>query len=454
MRRIIERDIDEWMGYPGRKPLVLRGARQVGKTWVVREAAARHGLKLVELNFEKNPELASAFDSNDVRRILQNIEILLDVEIDEDAALLFLDEIQEFPALLEKLRWFYEDAPDLPVVAAGSLLEFVMEEHDFSMPVGRVTYMYLEPMSFVEFLWALGNDRMADALAAVDPRDGLAAPIHDKALNLFRQYSIVGGMPAAVLEWATTSDLRSVGCIQRDLLQTYRDDFNKYRKHVPSEVLRHTLESVARQLGGKFKYSEVDSDARSQVVKKALDLLVLARICKKVTCSAGNGVPLGAESKEKLFDCILLDVGLVMAQLGLRPLNAEQFEGVVWANKGALAEQMVGQLICAAACPDDERLFFWEKGGSRGAQVDYLLQIDGAVVPVEVKSGASGSMKSLHSFMAAKGLGRAVRLDTNAPSVQALRVETTAGEPVEYELLSLPLYMTEFIEPVFRRFVS
>lgn len=444
MRRKISSDLSAWLAADGRKPLVLRGARQVGKTWVVRELAAASDLDLVEINFERNPEYGEVFASARGELLVAQLEAVLGRAVTQGESLLFLDEVQECPEVLGALRWLYEDLPGLPVVAAGSLLEFALQEHDFNMPVGRISYMFMGPMSYIEFLWACGEERLADYICSASAGEAeLTDAVHGKAMELFRQYCLCGGMPEAVKTWSASRDPGRVGVVQQDLLLTYRDDFNKYRRRVSAEVMRKTMASVARQLGGKFNYSRVDDSLKHAQVKAALEMLVKARLCSKVTSSSGNGVPLGAESNERIFKCVFLDVGLAMAQLGMRPATARDFEECVWSNKGAVAEQVVGQLLLAGAAPRDMQLFFWQQSGSGTGEVDYLVQRGSQVLPVEVKSGASGSMKSLHSFMARKGLSAALRLDTNKPSRQHMDLRTTRGEHVEYDLVSLPLYMAE-----------
>lgn len=445
MRRKLTEDLMTWLNETEHKPLILRGARQTGKTYIIRHLAQESGRHLVELNFEKHPEYGELFESNDPRVILGILELMLGADIDPERSILFLDEVQACAEIIGKLRWFYEELPALPVVAAGSLLEFAMDEYNESLPVGRVTYMYLYPLTFTEFLWAMGEEKLADHLQEVRRTLVLPEALHRKYLEYYRQYTIIGGMPEVVRSWNEYRKIQRCLEIQKDLLTSYQDDFNKYRKRVPAEVLRKAMNSVAYQLGGRFIYTSVDRDMRQAQIKVAVEMLEKAGICKRVYHSAGQGIPLGSQKKDLIFKTIFLDCGLAMSILGLQPLTSSQLEEVMWANKGAMAEQVVGQSMLAAHSHDHDDLFYWQQIGSGNGEIDYLAQDGDHVLPIEVKSGVSGSMKSLHSFMENRKLGQAIRFDLNPPSMQDVNVKTTKGKPVRYMLLSLPLYMAEYI---------
>ena len=444
MDRSVSTFLDEWLTSVTRKPLVLRGARQVGKTWLVRDLAERHSRQLVELNLERRPEHADHFLVNDPHRAVAELQADLGVTIRPDATILFLDEVQATPNLLAFLRWFREDMPELPVIAAGSLLDFALRDHDFSMPVGRIAYCHVEPVSFYEFLGALGNDKLGSELVAAGESGELSPRLHQRSLELFAEYCIVGGLPEVVSEWAEKRDAGRRLQLQRDLVAAYRDDFNKYRQRVSVDLLRRVMDAVPRQLGGRFVYSHVEAQSRHREVKRALALLELARVCHRVEHTAANGLPLGAETNPRLFKTLLVDIGLASVQLGLSVLGARDLDKMVWSNKGGVAEQFIGQhLRCLAPAFEDPRLFYWQRTGGRQGEVDYIIQHGRHIVPVEVKAGSAGAMKSLHAFMYDKKLRLAVRFDTNLPSVQQMNVRTTTGEQVQYRLLSLPLYMAE-----------
>lgn len=447
MFRFAASGLDRWFKSPNRKPLVLRGARQVGKTWLVRDFTARNQLVLVELNLERRPALAELFTTNDPRVIVANLEAEFATRIIPETSCLFLDEIQAAPELLAKLRWFKEEMPQLAVIAAGSLLEFALVRHRYSMPVGRISYFYLEQLSFFEFLLACGHEALYRRIISGDPEQGLPPTLHDKGLELYRQFCLVGGMPEVVQAWVDGGALDGCLKIQHDLLATFRDDFHKYGGEMDARLLDRILHAVAEQLGCKFVVSRIEPGSRLASAKKALHLLFQARICSMVVHTGANGLPLGAGINEKFFKTLLIDVGLVSAQLGLALMKRSQIEQVVFANKGGMAKQFVGQQLRAAQSPDMEpQLFYWQRTGGRMGEIDYLIQHGNQIVPVEVKAGAAGAMKSLHQFMAEKKLSVAVRFDTNPPSWQTVNVKTTTGEAVEYRLLSLPLYLAGHLD--------
>lgn len=452
MLRTLHDALDRWASDTRRKPLVLRGARQVGKSWLLRTWGAERFDNVVEVNLERRPEVAASFGPNDPRAVLSRLGILLGRPIAPDGStLLFLDEIQALPEVLAKLRWFAEELPLLPVVAAGSLLDFTLAEHRFSMPVGRITYLHLEPMGFHEFCQALGEQRLVTWLSQevtferVASGAALDLGLHEHAQALFRSWLVVGGMPAAVEAFRQRRALDSISEIHRDLLATLRDDFAKYADRVHHERLRMVLDAVPGQLGRKWKWSAVSREQRAPALRRALDLLVRARIAHRITWTPARGVPLGAGSDPGTFKAIHLDVGLASTALGLDLSTLEDARDVVLVNEGAIAEQAVGQLLRLIAPPNQEpALWYWAREGrSDSAELDYVLGVGSSVVPVEVKAGAGGTLKSLHAFMAERKLPLAIRFNSAAPLVQDIDVRTTAGKSSRYRLLSLPMYLAE-----------
>ena len=444
MIRSAANELDKWLKRSNRKPMVLKGARQVGKTWLVRDLAKRHKLELIEINFERFPNLADLFLENRPEEVLKDIEAEFATTIRPDSSLLFLDEIQAAPELFAKLRWFKEDMPNLPVIAAGSLLDFALNKYKYSMPVGRITYFYLEPISFFEFVKSSGNEALYKKLSAFCLQSTMPESLHERCLSLYQEYCLTGGMPEVVQEWMNSKNLKSCMKIQHDLLETYRDDFHKYGGKTDAGMLSKIMLSVAEQLGNKFIYSRVDPTSKMIRIKKAFTLLSKAKVCTKVVHTTGNGLPLGAESNEKFFKALMVDIGLVSVQLGLLSTKYSEVRKIIFSNKGGLAEQFVGQQLRAAQTPITEpHLFYWQRTGGRMGEIDYIIQHGNRIVPVEVKSGSSGSMKSLHQFMAEKRLDFAVRCNIDRPSVDNIRVKTTLGKPVSYRLLSIPVYLTE-----------
>jgi len=444
MNRIALRYLVDWLHFSDRKPLIIRGARQVGKTWLVRCLAEQCKKELIELNFERQPSYATLFNSNDPQQILLNLSSVTNKKIDPHHSLLFLDEIQMVPELFGKLRWFSEDLPQLPVIAAGSLLDFVLEEHSFSMPVGRVGYMHLEPLSFEEFLLANNKKSLYDYLHTYHFKIEIPAIIHEQLTNLFKEYILVGGMPAVVSNWINEHSLNKVNQIQHDLLATYRDDFSKYKGRIEKERLDEVMMSVPTMLGQKFVYSQVNRSVLSQTIKHVLNLFSKARICHYVWSTAANGVPLAAEVKQKYFKEIFLDVGLCSTSLGLGLGQVNAANEIVLINNGGIAEQVVGQILrTIEATYVEPALYCWhrEEVGSN-AEIDYVIQHGNKVIPIEIKSGTTGTLKSLHIFMGLKKYSVAIRINSGLPSRAPVSVKDPLGNQVKYTLISLPFYLT------------
>lgn len=445
MKRTAAATLDDWLRAPDRKPLVLRGARQVGKTWLVRDLAARSGRQLAEINFERDPSFARYFRTNDAVAILGELSLALDRDISPDRSLLFLDEIQAADSVFAKLRWFYEEVPSLPVVAAGSLLELSLGDGHSSMPVGRVSFQHVEPMGFPEFLEAHGQQRLLRTLEEWRPgASPLPVAAHERATEWLHRYSMVGGMPAVVAADVGGRDARACRELQRDLAAAFRADFARYSGRMHPGVLDATLRAVAGSLGRKLVYAQFGDGVKQHQARRAIELLAGARVCHLVRHTAANGLPLGAEVKDTFRKAILADVGLAHALLGTPAATVfPSWADLAPAVRGQLADQLAGQQLrlIGALTGGGPELFYWQREGGRPGEVDYLVVAEGRIVPVELKSGAAGSMKSLHQFMFDKHLDLAVRCDANPPSLMDVPVATTRGDRVSYRLLSLPPYL-------------
>ena len=458
MQRHAMKRLESWVEASARKPLLIRGARQVGKSTLVRLFAQRSGRKLYEVDLERHPELDEIFASRDTSRILSDLEYLIDKgPIDDHASLLFLDEIQAAPSAIAALRSLHEDRPDLPVIAAGSLLEFVLADHAFSMPVGRIEYLFLEPMGFEEFLEALDETSLLELLQTHQLVDNFPGTAHRRLLGRLRDYMLVGGMPEAVGVFAETESFAAAGSVHASILETYRDDFAKYGTRSEIAQLRRVYGFVPGAVGDKFKYSRVDSDARSRDVKRALELLVMARVVRRVTHTDATGLPLGATLKESAFKTYFLDVGLMNAACGIDRLTPEQVADARFVNEGAMAEQFIAQHLPLIA-PDDRAFtptYWLREGRTNNAEVDFVHQLGSDVAPIEVKAGKSGSLKSLLELVSARHFDRALRFDTNPPQLQRVSHTRSRGDDViEFTLLSLPLYMVEQTSRLWRNLAS
>ena len=405
VRRKIDNVLISWKLEDNRKPLLLRGARQVGKTSTVREFAKTFDY-YIEIDFlnSKNNDIKELFSKNSsVKDLCQKIAVIQNVPIEENKTLLFFDEIQECPKAIEKLRYFYEEFPNLHVIAAGSLLEFALEDLP-SFGVGRIRSIFMYPLSFEEFLMFQNYSALVEHLKLASPKYPLSDIFHKKLLQELRNFLILGGMPEVVTTWCKTHDYLKCTQIQNDLLLSYQDDFSKYRKRVPSSRIQEVFRSVAEQGQGKFVYKKVNPDIRSEQIKTALETLILAGLVYPVTHTAANGIPLGAEVREDYRRMIYFDTGLLQRQLGLKAENILVSDDFDVINKGAIAEVFVGlELIKSASCYEKNNLYCWhrEQSGSN-AEVDFVIQKYEEIIPIEVKSSKKGSMQSLRQFLTLK----------------------------------------------------
>jgi len=447
MKRKNESRLRDWLSSAHRKPLVLRGARQVGKSTLVRQFAAQQGLVLNEINLERHQHLEKIFSTLDVRLIRAELDALAGRSITESQSLLFLDEIQATPSALQALRYIHEDIPALPVVAAGSLLEFTLARHNFAMPVGRIEYHHLGPMTFREFLEAV-EPALCRILDEIGPTSAPPESAHQKLLSRQRQYLFVGGMPEAVQAFVETGSLEESAAVHRRIVSTYEDDFGKYAGPRDRALLQQVFRQIPRLVGQKIKYVNVSREERSRDVKTAIEQLAMARVCNRIFSSPCSGVPLYADVDESAFKIVFLDVGLMNHVCGMDWLALSRLDDARLVNEGAVAEQFIGQhLAYLDSGVEAPRLAYWlREGRAANAEVDYVVSRGPDIFPVEVKAGRSGTLRSLYQFAAQKKTHTAVRFDLNPPSRQKvvgqLPPAGTSGS-VTFDLISLPLYAVE-----------
>ena len=399
MKRIIDHYLKSWKTDRYRKPLLLRGARQVGKTHAARALGATFP-DFFEINLE-NQEAAHIIFEKDLQpdRIVRELSALMLKPIIPGKTLLFIDEIQAVPRALLSLRYFYEQMPELHVIAAGSLLDFAIEQ--VGIPVGRVDSFYMRPLSFIEFLSAMSSGLLIEELLRHISLDPTSDVIHNKLLQVLGEYLAIGGMPEAVRCWQATKDVLGCPRFHKSILSTYQQDFGKYAKRLQVKYVELLFEHIPLQLGQKFKYTAIEGEFRKRELAPALDLLVTAGIAQKVYASAGQGIPLGAQIDPLDYKVIFLDVALSQIMLGLQPAGWYINPLAEFVNKGALVEAFVGQEILTCLDPlYKANLYYWHKE-TRGssAEVDYLVQQEGYVIPIEVKSGEGRTLKSIQMFL-------------------------------------------------------
>ena len=399
MKRIIDYFLLQWKQSDLRMPLLLRGARQIGKTYAVRHLGASYE-SFVEINLEKNIEAHKAFQGNlDPAAMILLLESATQTTIIPGKTLLFLDEIQAVPRAIIALRYFYEEMPELHVVAAGSLLDFAIAQ--VGIPVGRVECLYMYPLSFIEYLAATGDAWSVKEILQHDIHDPMLAPSHERLLQSLGHYLAFGGMPQVIQNWVTTKKVMSSAKIHSVLLNVYRQDFEKYAREYQIKYVEKIFKAIPEQLGRKFKYSLIDGDYRKRDLAPALDLLVTAGIAHKVFYSAGQGIPLDAQVDPLDYKMLFLDSGLAQASLGLDLASWFLDRQEAFINQGALVEAFVGQEMMVYMRPDIKKdLCYWHKDSApQQAEIDYLLEINRKIIPVEVKAGDGRTLRSIRYFL-------------------------------------------------------
>ena len=416
-KRMIDTALSAWASKKERKPVLLRGARQVGKSTAVRHLGESFA-NYVEINFEKQPEYKALFQDNlDAKRIVPQMSAMCGKPITAGKTLLFFDEIQACPEAIMALRFYKEDMPALHVVAAGSLLEFALAELP-TFGVGRIHSMFMHPMTFDEFLEANGESLLLKARNRSSFDNPLLEPLHEQLVKLLRTYMLVGGMPEVVKKWVDTHDFLQCQEVQDDIVLSYEDDFSKYRKKVDPVLLRLVMRSAAVQATNKFVYSRVSEDYKTSEIKKALEMLMLAGILIPVTHTDANGLPLGSEADSSYRKMLLLDSGLMIRLLNMTMGDVTQITTQILTasaadlvNKGPMAELIAGLELLRYQSPNlRHELFYWYRQAKNSqAEVDYVAAHMQKVLPLEVKAGTQGGMKSLWLFMREKNLTEAVR---------------------------------------------
>jgi len=429
MQRDLLNNLKAWKAAHEHAPLLVRGARQVGKSYLIKEFIKQDFSTSLTINFEKEEQYKLAFENLDPHMILNRLYLQSGTMLKGETSLLFLDEIQECPQALEALRYFKEEMPELHVVGAGSLLEFVINSDEISMPVGRVETLFLMPLSFYEYLTASGLNHLRTYLGEVDLTTGIDPIVHEKLCEQLQEYFFLGGMPAVVSEYLSTKNLERVQAKQLSLLQALRDDFGKYATKTKHRYMQQILKRAPGIIGERFYYSKIDPDMGSREIKEALGYLVDACLLHKINHTNASGLPLNSQLNEKIFKTIFLDIGLANSQSYLSHEILLQ-KDLMLLNRGMLAEQFVGQELLAHRSPYMEsQLYYWDRESrSSSAEVDYVINVDDRIIPIEVKAGKTGSLRSLQLFLDEKSCAFGVRLSL---------------KPLSFNnrVLSIPLYM-------------
>lgn len=439
IKRTILKHLEIWKNKPHRKPLVLRGARQVGKTTAVKMFAEQFKNKIF-LNMENSEHKKFFKKELSFNDRIRSILFAHSIPIDSSETIIFIDEIQASPYAIETLRYFYELTPHIHLIAAGSLMESLLDLH-VSFPVGRVEYLMMHPCSFEEFLSALGEEKTADLLSETP----FPAYAHDSTMKLFRKYMLVGGMPEAVAVYAETADILAVNNIYESLISSFIEDVEKYARNGFIRVVRHILKTAFSHAGNRIKFQGFGQSLySSKDVHESLELLERAMLIKLIYPTTAISLPATNDLK-KAPKLQLLDSGMFHYQAGLQKelfLN-EDPEAVAF---GKAIEHTIGTMFYAELTKPSATMNFWvrEKKQSN-AEVDFVFPHGKHLIPVEIKSGAAGKLRSLHQFVDSAPHNMAIRFCGEPLSIE--QIKTVAGK--EYNLLNLPWYVAGNIDSYF-----
>lgn len=451
MLRYAEKDLKSWYSRKDRPPLIIRGARQVGKSTLVKQFARNQNLDLIEINFELLKLQALMKEELSIDDILLEIEAKSKKKITSNS-LIFFDELQVSPKAIQSLRYFYELKPQIAIIGAGSLLDLVLNEEEISFPVGRVQFYYLGPMTFTEFLWALGEDSLSEKLE----QDEFFDFLHDQYSELLKKYLFIGGMPKVIQTFIDSQSMLEVSLAQGNLVQTYKADFPKYGKRINTQRLDKIFESVPRQVGRKVIYQNFDQDSKAREIKRALELLQDARVITPCYHSAACVFPLKAGVDDRILKYYFLDIGLLnyFHQLDWSTFIS-QYQSF-FLTKGTMAEQFVAQHLCFfRGSWEPPELYYWLKDkSSQKAEVDFLVGVGHEIWPIEVKSEGQGQLQSLKYFCAEKNILHGIKISQHFFKTMDMQRKITQNQNskvISFRLHNIPLYAIEALPRLIRK---
>jgi len=432
--------LEKWKLKKARKPLVLRGARQVGKTSATLIFAKRHFENLVHINLEKAEHYELFKETDSIAEFEKITDIVLKEKVIPGKTLIFIDEIQNTPNLIALLRFFYEERPNLHVIAAGSLLEAKLKKEGLSMPVGRVEYAYVYPLTFFEFLGAIKENNLLDFLKKVTLLESIPLAIHERALKLFYDYTLLGGMPEIISLHIENSSQEEMNSAYSSLLTSYSEDIYKYATSAGVKYLRHVLEQAPYFAGERITYEKFGgSGFGSREMSEAFDVLEKTMLVKQINATKSLRAPLMAQ-KKRAKKILYLDSGFVNFK---NNLQAEYIKLTDLNDlyRGKIAEQIVGQNILANGAHSEQALYYWAKEKpNSSAEVDFCMVGRGKILGIEVKSGHSAKLKSLLSFASSVENSRILRIYSGQ-----LQEQTVSASGTEHKLISLPFYLVNRI---------
>ena len=443
MERQIEKYLTRWKDSLNRKPLIIRGARQVGKTYSVEKFAGKNYRYLLKVNMEQDRNIHLVFESMQPEQIINELSALYQIPIEDENTLLFIDEIQACPKAIAALRYFYEQKPGLHIICAGSLLDHTLNEMQYSMPVGRIDFAYMHPLIFTEFLTAIGENGLVEFINGYSLSGQFSVAVHKRILELLRLYFFIGGMPESVDYYVKTKDLSGIEKIHSGLITSIEYDFAKYGTRKQQEHLKAVLHYVTNNVGKKVKYVNVDRNVHSGLLKDAFLKLEMSRIVHLIRNTRSTNVPLTQLQDNDIFKPVFFDIGVLNHIAGIRLMD---IDNLVTAFEGALAEQFVFQELIACSEPFiEQKLHYWiREAKNSNAEIDCLYQIGNSIYPIEIKAGKRGKLRSMHVFLAEKKKDTGIRFNIDNPSVGknlTARVNLPDKDELTYNLISLPLYL-------------
>lgn len=435
--RNISKYLFAWKNSKGRKPLVLRGARQVGKTSVVHQLGSREFETYIYINLELEDNAALFTRMMPVKELIQLIQLKFNRKITPGTTLIFIDEVQNSDIAMNQLRYFYEEIPELHVIAAGSLLEVKIKSEGFSFPVGRVENCYMYPVTFDEFLLALGETEALEYISSVKPDTAIPEEIHAMLTKKFHTYVLIGGMPEAVARFADTQSFIDIDAVYESILTGLRDDVAKYATSAKVKYIQHIIEHATKYVGLQIKYEKFgESDFRSREMKEAFDVLEKAMVISRVFASASKEMPILGNLK-KSPKLLHLDIGLVNYQTGMRAELAMMTD-INAVYHGQLGEQIAGQTLLALNTHRNDNLNYWyrDQNGAT-SEVDYLIVFHERLLPVEVKSGKTGTLRSLNNFIDSSKCDFAIRVYSGGMRLEQLKT----ARKKNFSLFSIPFFL-------------
>ena len=449
MKRLLDKYLLDWKTSYNRKPLILRGARQVGKTFTIKKFGKEKFENFLYINLEREEENKFIFNDKNLDKIINELSILYNTPIISGKTLIFIDEIQVSPNAIALLRYFYEEKPNLHIIAAGSLLDHTLNEIQYSMPVGRVEFMYMYPLNFKEFLLAHDHEILINYIEDYTFDKQFSKQIHAKISEYLRLYFFIGGMPESVKTYINTKNLIEVEKIHSSILTSLQYDFAKYGTRSQQDYMKTCLHYVVNNIGRKVKYVNINRNVKSSNLKTSLLKLEMSRIVHLIRKTLSVEVPITQHIDNNTFKPIFLDIGLAnhLAQIKLTNIK-----NLITDFEGSLAEQFIGQeFIASFPHYTDGKLYYWmREAKNSNAEIDFLIQKDNKIYPVEVKAGKTGTLKSLQVFLTKKKEQTGIRFNMDIPNYGE-NLETNfklknKNINLKYNLFSMPLYFAGNIQ--------